>query len=371
LTPLGVPLKERRRRKAAVIQSSASEDFARELGAETDPAKRRAMLKRVELQAMGDAPAEAFTRAVHIVSAEEFAAVDEPGADAILGDSENALIAENSDAMVTGDGGAGKTTLTIDLACHLAAGDSWLGLPVRLPVRVLLVENEGPRPLFRKKLERKIAAWEGSTLQGRLSVFDEPWASFSFADENWRHALAVTLSEHEIDVLVAGPITRLGMDEAGTLQQVRDFMALVDDVRTQAGRRVAIVLVHHDNKAGNVSGAWEGAGDTLLHVEGHSPGITDLHIQKARWSADLHGQRYKLAWTDGEGYELKDERDYIADAERLLADGNPRTVKEIMKAIHARESTVKDTVSNPVFQRIDGKSLPGKSPKGVFYALHH
>jgi RecA-family ATPase len=32
--------------------------------------------------------------------------------------------------MVDGDGGVGKTTLTIDLSCHLAAGDDWLGLAV-------------------------------------------------------------------------------------------------------------------------------------------------------------------------------------------------------------------------------------------------
>ena len=35
--------------------------------------------------------------------------------------------------MFYGDGGAGKTTLAIDLAFHLAAGEDWLGIPVRGP----------------------------------------------------------------------------------------------------------------------------------------------------------------------------------------------------------------------------------------------
>ena len=44
------------------------------------------------------------------------------------------LIPEGGDVMVYGDGGAGKTTLCLDLACHLAAGDDWLGIPVAAAV---------------------------------------------------------------------------------------------------------------------------------------------------------------------------------------------------------------------------------------------
>jgi hypothetical protein len=85
------------------------------------------------------------------------------------------------------------------------------------------------------------------------------------------------------------------MNEAGTLQQVRDFLKLVHAVRTKAGRRLAVILAHHENKGGTVSGAWEGSGDTLLHVEARGNGSTDLHVQKARWSPEHHGAKLKLA----------------------------------------------------------------------------
>ena len=117
-----------------------------------------------------------------IVTAEEFVAVDEPGASALVGDLENALIAENSDAMFYGDGGAGKTTLTLDLACHLAAGDDWLMMSVPRSLRVLVIENEGPRALFRAKVRRKLAGWAGSPLEDRLIFWEAPWAKFTFAD---------------------------------------------------------------------------------------------------------------------------------------------------------------------------------------------
>ncbi len=196
-------------------------------------------------------------------------------------------------------GGAGKTTLAIDLACHLAAGDPWLVFPVRRPARALLVENEGPRPLYRRKLRRKLAGWTGSPLEGRVYAMEAPWARLSFADPDALQRLAATVRELEIDVVIVGPVTRSGMNEAGTLQEVRDFMHLVGKARELAGRPVTVVLIHHENKGGKVSGAWEGAGDTLFHVRAQGHGQTRLYVQKARWASAHHATTLHLTWTDG------------------------------------------------------------------------
>jgi hypothetical protein len=134
--------------------------------------------------------------------------------------------------MFYGDGGAGKTTLTVDLSCHLAAGDDWLGIPIGNAVRVGIVENEGPRPL--RKVARKLAAWKGSDLGDRLHLLEEPWGKVSLDNPDVRAALGAKIAEHELDVVVIGPITRSGMNEAGTLQQVRDYIA---PARPGAGRR--------------------------------------------------------------------------------------------------------------------------------------
>ena len=209
--------------------------------------------------------------------------------------------------MLYGDGGAGKTTLTIDLACHLAAGDDWLGIPIPNAVNVLLIEREGPRPLLRRKARRKLDGWTGSELEGRVRVWEAPWATFTFADAGARRELADLIRSEAIDVVIVGPLNRVGMDEAGTLQEVRDFTELVRDTRQLAGRPVAVLLIHHENKGGKVSGAWEGAGDTLIHVQAQGHGHTRLHIQKARWASSYHGQTLHLRWADGEGFELEDE----------------------------------------------------------------
>src|SRR5262245_45231653 len=96
--------------------------------------------------------APAKTSRPKLVTLEDFAATEEEGAEPLLADADGgAVIPEGGDVMIYGDGGAGKTTLANDLACHLGAGDDWLGLPIADSKRVLLVELEGPRPLFRKK----------------------------------------------------------------------------------------------------------------------------------------------------------------------------------------------------------------------------
>jgi len=78
-------------------------------------------------------PAPEARQAV-IVTLEEFVVVQEEGAGAVMGEPGGGiLIPEGGDVLIYGDGGAGKTTLTLDLAMHLGAGSDWLGIPVPQP----------------------------------------------------------------------------------------------------------------------------------------------------------------------------------------------------------------------------------------------
>lgn len=258
---------------------------------------------------------------LRFVAADQFAAVEEPGADALVGDAANVLVPESGDVMFYGDGGAGKTTLMLDLGVHLAAGDDWLGIEIERPRRVAIIENEGPRPLFRAKLRRKLAAWTGSPFEGRLLQLEEPWSKVSLDDPAVCEALAAAIGKLELDALLLGPVTRSGMNEAGTLQQVRDYVNLIGAIRDRSGRRVTLLLAHHENRRGQVSGAWEGAVDTLFHVQAQGHGQTRLFVQKARWSPAHHKQKLQLGWAEGESFEVlaAEERDDNEIADEILA----------------------------------------------------
>lgn len=284
---------------------------------------------------------------LRFVTAADFAAVDEPASVPLAGDSEaGAVIPSDGLVLVYGDGGAGKTTLVLDLLVHLASGEAWLELvhPAR-PLQVGLVENEGPRAMFRGKLRGKLAAWPQAG--ERIIVLEEPWQGVTFRDDEQRDELVRLVDEHELDLLVAAPLSRLGMIGGGTLDEIGDFAALVADVQRRCERPLTVLLVHHTNRAGQVSGAWEGIPDTLLHVQGQGHGRTRLHWQKLRWSPSLHATSTHLVWAEGETFVVE-EREEITEGD--LAEMILTAVREqpgeawtnVRKEVRGRSSEDRD-----------------------------
>ncbi len=264
--------------------------------------------------------------------------------------------------MVYGTGGAGKTTLTLDLGCHLAAGEDWLGNDVPAKSNVLVIEAEGPRPPFRKKVKRKLHAW-GSRTGDRLKILESPWSEFTFDDPVWRERLTAVIQEHELDVVILGPLTAIGMNEAGTLQETRAFGKLMNEVRVLSTRPVTFIVVHHENKAGSVSGTWENVGDTLLHVFGNTHGTTTVHVQKARWGRSMQGKQLKLAWTDDEGFAVAAEKNALMEMLEVFQDEKWRIVKEIMADSGLGQETVEGVLKEHA-DRFDGP-ITGDAAKDV------
>ncbi len=126
-------------------------------------------------------------------------------------------------------------------------------------------------------------------------MLEEPWAKFTFAERSHREALAEMIADNEVGIVIVGPLATSGMNEAGTLQEVRAFLALCDEVRQLAGRSVTFMLIHHENRAGRVSGAWEGAVDTLLHVSGEGTGAYPSACPEGPLGVDLACTDMELA----------------------------------------------------------------------------
>ncbi len=305
---------------------------------------------------------------LHSVTAAEFAAVEELGASPVVGDADAILVPEGGDVIAYGDGGAGKTTLMLDLSVHLAAGEDWLQMPIPAARRVLVIENEGPRSLFRAKIRRKLDAWDGPSLEDRLRIFDKPWSLVLFSDEGHREEIARECIDQNVDVIVAGPVTALGMIDAGTITEVRAFAGLVADIRRRSGRPLTMILVHHQNKAGTVSGAWEGVCDTLLHVQEGGNGHTIVGVQKARWDSKRHRTTLKLAWRPGERFKVEGDRDLREEVLTYLRQHPHSTAKEVAAplepddasgpGIGANEKRIRDVLETEpnVFELVTGEA---------------
>jgi hypothetical protein len=281
-----------------------------------------------------------------------FVCKDRPILPAFLGTPENAILRAGSDGMLTADGGAGKTTLAIDATFHMAAGEEWCGWPVEQPVTALLIENEGGETPYAEKLERKLNHWEGGDgPEERIFIWEEPWGKFSFADEGWREYLAEGIKALGIELLIAGPITTLGMQGHGTIPETRAFNALIVDVREKCGLPIGSLAIHHDRKEGGVSGAWEGTGDTLLELATADRGLSKLKIGKARLSSKDHKQTYSLKWAPNEGFVREEKVDKTPAVEVLL-----EKAKE--KPNRSEQTLTPEEVRLPVDQGGVGCSLP-------------
>jgi hypothetical protein len=235
----------------------------------------------------------------------EFAAHPFPDAEPLLGERGTVYVAVGSLLLVYGSDGSAKSTWTIDAAAHLGAGRNWLGIPVPRSVRCLLIENEGPGGLFQEKLKRKRDTWDGDDFTPMVDVFTCPWGEFSFADEQARKAITDYCDEHEIEVVMANPTLGLGVAASGRPDETQQMVNWLKECGL--GDHRAFWLIHHENKAGQISGDWGRHPDTkvLLQRDGNRQ-RTKLTWEKTRWATLAPEDRaVMLDWEiDTQGYTV-------------------------------------------------------------------
>jgi hypothetical protein len=238
---------------------------------------------------------------VQFARADAFAEVDEPSAEAIIGDEGRIVLTADGTVIAYAEAGAGKTTLTVDMASHVGSGSDWLGLTVPRPLRVAIVENEGSRGPFRKKIAAKIQTWGGPDWAQNVWLLEEPWASLDLTNALHRQQLADLINRHKIDVLVLGPLVELGggggAANGGTPSDVTAWTrSTFAPLRELIGRPIALWIVHHTNKAGDISGAWRRYPDTLIQIVGESEGRSAIKWEKVRHGSLLHGTTTRVEW---------------------------------------------------------------------------
>ena len=130
-------------------------------------------------------------------------------------------------------------------------------------------------------------------------------------DPTHRAEFATLLAD--VDLVIAGPLSSLGTEGGGTLDEIHEFEGLMRLVRELASRPIAFALIHHPNRAGQVSGAWERAPDTLVHVLADGHGRTRVYWQKVRWCSSLHKTTTYLAWADGDTFTVAEREEITSD----------------------------------------------------------
>jgi hypothetical protein len=289
-----------------------------------------------------------------------------PPAEPLLGGPGEIFLAVGSLLMVYGADGSGKSTWTIDGIAHLAAGVPWLGIPVPRPVRVAVIENEGPPSLFQAKLKAKIDTWEGPAFAGNVFVFAGPWGEFSFADADARAALNEFCDEHAIDLVTANPTLGLGVAASGRPDETQQFVDWLVECGLKSER--AFWLLHHENKAGQISGDWGRHPDTKvsLQADGNQP-RTKLDWAKTRWAtlpSETIAKTVMLDWiTDTQGYTVVPlDTVGASDAELeqrisdYLRDNGGATTNAVIAGVPGTKDRIRRLLDGPRFDCVEGKN---------------
>lgn len=262
------------------------------------------------------------------VTLDEFIADRRDPPPPLLGEEDDCVLPACGLGLLVGKGGKGKTTLAVDLILHLASGAAWLGIAVPRPLRILLIENEGPREPFRRKLEQRRGLWP-LEIRGSVRIYSRTWGAARVDDERFVRDLNSNCDEHEIDLIVGDPLDSLGMEGEGSPSETRRMIDLFKTAGLFSER--AWLLPHHarkervDDIVDAVSGAWGGRPDTLLVLEKLAGGRSRLTWAKVRWAKEDR-QPWILGFDpDTQSFsflheEAGDERDLAAEIEEFLLE---------------------------------------------------
>ncbi len=341
------------------------------------------------------------------LTAHEFAASEFSPPEPLLGTADTAVIAAGSLNLLAGRPGTGKTTLLLDMACHLAAGQNW---PPRddenekapvpwicpRPLRIAIIENEGPQEMFRAKLQDKLTRFPHSIREagGEVLVQSFNWGSFSFADRSIYDRVREELDRHEIDLVVGDPLASLGLEGVGSPAETLAFVQLLRPLGLGTYR--AFLFLHHfrervekgEDEVARISGAWGGHLDTLLTLSASAQkDQSRLAYPKLRWNSQNDPSPIILARIyNTRGFEAIGEEGDAAMLEPMIHDylvlsrteghglSGWQTTDSIRSGISARRVAVQKALEGAphLFALITGqeaKNLGAKSAKAKLWGL--
>jgi len=228
----------------------------------------------------------------------EFISQPLAGINPLFGEKGDALMMPGSLMLLAGIGGAGKTTLSLHMMAHFAAGLPWFGIKVARPIRCVVIENEGPHDPYVEKVKEFAERFRNCTCSGEphgtddfldnCAFLDAPWGKFTFEDVGLAQELREQTKAFKGDLVVANPLGRLGMRGAGTPEETRAFLQLLSNAGL--GEDFAALLLHHLAKVQpntplvqQVSGDWGPHPDTIMVMESAGERRSKLAFGKVRW----------------------------------------------------------------------------------------
>lgn len=318
----------------------------------------------------GDSTAQAGTSARYVLRTASDALQPQPPIDWII---EN-LFSAGSVSLLVGEGGSKKTWAMLDAAVCVALGRPWLEFETKQAGVLFIDEESGARRMARRL---------GDVLRGYGADDTTPIWYVCLAGFNF---LQGTDDFNELQKLIVGSGARLVIIDAladvmlgGDENSVKDIQPVFHGLRQVAeAAQVAVVVIHHANKAGSYRGstAMHGAVDLLLKVESRTgesyiafdcEKARDVEPHKFAAKANFLDRMFNLSVASpparGESYS-KAER-YVL---RYLEEHGESLIEDIKAHADAcSENAARQAVYSLADKRkIERKNTGGQGAKAIF-----
>ena len=212
-------------------------------------------------------------------------------------------------SMVYGESGSGKTFITLDMACHMAAGLSWNNVKTR-PGLVVFMAGEG-----NYGLRQRIAAWckahgvqnlDNLLVSNKAIDIDSPAAAAQIIN-----AVREVTREYAVGIFIDTVNNHMAGDE----NSARDTRAMFNSCNIVArALQSSVIFNHHTGHAAESkhrargSSAWKASLDVSILISKNDDviEITCTKMKDAELPQPILGrlERIPLGWIDEDGEEI-------------------------------------------------------------------
>jgi AAA domain len=240
------------------------------------------------------------------------------------------LIARGTKTLIAGPAKSLKTYFILDVVATCATGCDLLDVPryrVPQPLRVLVVEEEGSRPMFGRRVRRVL-----NGIPGDLQAQPRFWfrRGFNLVNDADVTRLIAQMRDDEIDLLILDPLQRItpGVDENSNSDMRRVWDAANRIIIELP--HVAVIVVHHTRKGDALSpessrgaGSMLGEYDLGIFIQKNDDFTKTETSYRGTLALTLDGRELPQEYTkDGGAMEVEYEFDYARDAFTMRATGD-------------------------------------------------
>ena len=324
---------------------------------ESDEARQR-ILKQLNLRAASVTTDESIGRAPIITLGDYLAQTIEVPPRLI----EPALFVRGGIFCVTGAPGKGKTSFLLNCLISWASGRAMFpgceSLTPSVPVRSLIIENEGAPGEFHRKIgimlsNGPLTETEQKLAKDNVMVWgDGGYSGFKLDDQSYVERLRRGCEDHKPDVIFIEPFHGLWSGEENSASEMRRVLDTMQDIAT--AHDCCVAIAHHDRKSGSYeegdlmnvargSGALAGAVTVMSH---HRP-VKDEQLREWSVSKSRHAPKpppVRMLWDDTtQWYKWVPEEKSESEVMRLLqeAEGDPCYVADISQQLGESQKWVR------------------------------